>query len=123
MALGTYSGMKDAVKGWLNRSDLDARIPDFIALAHLEVARDVYWRTLAAPSDAAPTNAVLTAAPDLYLHASCKHGAIYLRDAEAAAGFQTLYDAAFARFHFQDTSSADFATEDGALVLPANVAA
>ena len=33
MALSTYSELQTAVGSWLNRSDLDTNIPDFIALA------------------------------------------------------------------------------------------
>ena len=33
MAISTYSELKTAVSNWLNRSDLDLRIPEFIDLA------------------------------------------------------------------------------------------
>ena len=42
MALdGTYSGLKASVADWLNRADLTAQIPDFIALAEARFNRDI----------------------------------------------------------------------------------
>lgn len=42
MALdGTYDGLKASVADWLDRDDLTAQIPDFIALAELEIGRAV----------------------------------------------------------------------------------
>ena len=37
--LGNYGRLKDAVAGWLNRDDLTARIPAFIALAEARMTR------------------------------------------------------------------------------------
>lgn len=39
MALATYTDLKASIAGWLNRSDLTARIPDFIALAEAAMSR------------------------------------------------------------------------------------
>ena len=39
MALDNYANLKDAVADWLDRSDLDSRIPDFISLAEARVNR------------------------------------------------------------------------------------
>ena len=39
MALTTYSELKSAVGSWLNRSDLDSNIPDFISLAEASFNR------------------------------------------------------------------------------------
>jgi hypothetical protein len=45
MALATYADLQSAIAGWLLRSDLTARIPDFISLAEAQIARDVrHWR-------------------------------------------------------------------------------
>lgn len=42
MALdGTYGGLKDGIASWMHRTDLTARIPDFIALAEADIGRDV----------------------------------------------------------------------------------
>ena len=46
MALGTFTELKDAVADWLDRSDLTARIPDFIALAEARISRDLRIRPM-----------------------------------------------------------------------------
>ncbi len=46
MALGTFTELKDAVADWLDRSDLTARIPDFITLAEARVNRDLRIRAM-----------------------------------------------------------------------------
>ncbi len=46
MALGTYTELKDAVADWLDRSDLTARIPDFIALAEARINRELRIRPM-----------------------------------------------------------------------------
>ena len=44
MAITTYSELQSAVADWLNRSDLAARIPDFITLAETRINRDLRTR-------------------------------------------------------------------------------
>lgn len=46
MALTTYSELKASVADWLNRSDLTATIPDFIALAEAQVERKLRTRQM-----------------------------------------------------------------------------
>ena len=46
MALGTFTELKDAVADWLDRSDLTARIPDFIALAEARINRELRNRPM-----------------------------------------------------------------------------
>lgn len=46
MAITTYSQLKSAVANWLNRSDLDSVIPDFIALAEAQFNRTVRHRKM-----------------------------------------------------------------------------
>ena len=46
MALSTYTELKDAVADWLDRSDLTARIPDFIALAETRINRELRIRPM-----------------------------------------------------------------------------
>ncbi len=41
MALTTYAELQSAVADWLNRTDLAARIPDFIALTEASLKRDL----------------------------------------------------------------------------------
>lgn len=180
MAITTYSALKSAVADWLNRSDLTARIPDFISLGEARLNRTLrareqqgvatatvdteffaipadfeefkafriadaqgsarelilatpeqisasradswavgvprfvtlvgdqfqlwpapdqaysgtltYVRSIPALSDGAPTNWLLTEAPDLYLYAALMAAGPYLRDAEALATFTALFD-------------------------------
>ena len=45
MAITTYAELKSSIANWLNRDDLTAVIPDFIALAEAQIARDIrHWR-------------------------------------------------------------------------------
>lgn len=44
MALATYTDMLASVAGWMNRTDLTAMIPDFVALAETRIARDLRLR-------------------------------------------------------------------------------
>jgi hypothetical protein len=45
MAITTYAELKTAIANWLNRDDLTAVIPDFIALAEADMDRKVrHWR-------------------------------------------------------------------------------
>lgn len=53
MALGTYSDLVSAVGDWLERADLDARIPDFIRLCESKLNRSLNIRSL--ESDVAMT--------------------------------------------------------------------
>ena len=44
MALATYSDLQSAISSWLDRSDLAARIPDFISIGEARIAREVRSR-------------------------------------------------------------------------------
>ena len=46
MALDTYDGLKSAIADWLDRSDLDDRIPDFIRLAETRINRKLRIRPM-----------------------------------------------------------------------------
>ena len=46
MALSTFTEVKDAIADWLDRSDLTARIPDFITLAEARINRDLRIRPM-----------------------------------------------------------------------------
>ena len=46
MALTTYSELKTAIANWLDRSDLDDRIPEFIQLAEARHRRDFKIRRM-----------------------------------------------------------------------------
>jgi hypothetical protein len=190
MAITTYSELQAAIADWLNRSDLTARIPDFIALAETRINRDLrareqqviatanvdtpffalpgdflefksfritdtggnafelmlatpeqisaalaessvsntprfvtiigdqfqlwpapdqmyvgslaYVRKVQALSDAAPTNWLLTDAPDVYLYGSLMSAGPFLRDNEALVTFKTLFDEAIEAIRVAD---------------------
>jgi hypothetical protein len=46
MALSTFTELKDAIADWLDRSDLTARIPDFITLAEARINREIRIRPM-----------------------------------------------------------------------------
>lgn len=46
MAIATYSDLQSAVAGWLSRTDLTDRIPDFITLAESRLNRDMRLRVM-----------------------------------------------------------------------------
>ncbi len=37
MSISTFADLKGAIKNWLNRSNLEARIPEFISMAHTRI--------------------------------------------------------------------------------------
>ena len=190
MAITTYPELQSAVADWLNRSDLTARIPDFITLAETRINRDLrareqqviatanvdtpffaipgdflefksfriadtggnafelmlatpeqisaalaessvsntprfvtiigdqfqlwpapdqmyvgslaYVRKVQALSDAAPTNWLLTDAPDVYLYGALMSAGPFLRDNEALVTFKTLFDEAIEAIRVAD---------------------
>lgn len=73
MALGDYGDVKASVADWLDRSDLTARVPDFIALAEAQVTRRL---TKAGPvldmmgRAAISVNAEFVAVPDDFVGAN-----------------------------------------------------
>ena len=190
MAITTYSELQAAIADWLNRSDLTARIPDFIALAETRINRDLrareqqviatanvdtpffalpgdflefksfritdtggsafelmlstpeqisaalaessvsntprfvtiigdqfqlwpspdqmyvgslaYVRKVPALSDAAPTNWLLSDAPDVYLYGALMAAGPFLRDNEALVTFKALFDEALEAIRVAD---------------------
>ena len=56
-------------------------------------------------SDAAPTNALLTEGPDVYLFATLCEAAPFLRDAELAAAYEARLDRAIAELNAKDARS------------------
>lgn len=46
MAISNYSELKTAIAAWLHRSDLDDRLPEFIALAETRINGDVMGRAM-----------------------------------------------------------------------------
>lgn len=54
MALTTYSELQTAVGNWLDRTDLSARIPEFIALAEADINSHFEHRDIASTSTLTP---------------------------------------------------------------------
>lgn len=66
----------------------------------------VYWQSFAPFSADADTNWVLTNAPDVYLWATCKQGAVWLKDQMQEARFGSLYASAVSRLNGREKFSA-----------------
>lgn len=62
MAITNYSELQSAVASWLDRSDLTARIPEFIALAESRIARKLRIREMETESDVTLVAGTRTAA-------------------------------------------------------------
>ena len=56
MTIATYSDLQSAVADWLNRQDLTARIPDFIALAEARFNRTIRTRDMIKRETATTSN-------------------------------------------------------------------
>lgn len=52
MALSTFTELKAAIAGWVNRTDLTSAIPDFIALAEAQISRRLRVRAMIARAEA-----------------------------------------------------------------------
>jgi len=68
MAINTYATLKTAVANWLDRSDLDDRIPEFIALGEATFNRVLRLRAMETTvADATPSGSKEDALPTGYL--------------------------------------------------------
>ena len=68
MALTNYGELKTAVAAWLNKSNLTAVIPDFIALAEVDMRRDLRLATMETLATGTLSGETL-AHPDRFLEA------------------------------------------------------
>lgn len=64
MALGTYAELASAIAAWLNRSDLTAQIPSFIALAEAEFNRKLRVMDMETRATAAAVDTPITLPDD-----------------------------------------------------------
>jgi hypothetical protein len=64
MSISTYSELKSAVANWLNRSDLTAYIPDFIALGEARIYREMRIRAMEASLSSAISSGVVAVPSD-----------------------------------------------------------
>lgn len=62
----------------------------------------LYWRGFTPFSADADTNWLLTNHSDIYLWKACEKGAVYLRDAEGATGYRSMYEDAKAKLETAD---------------------
>ena len=68
MAINTYATLKTAVANWLDRSDLDARIPEFIVLGEATFNRGLRLRAMETTvADTTPSGSKEDALPTGYL--------------------------------------------------------
>lgn len=65
MTLSTYAELKSAVADWLERSDLAARIPDFIRLAESQIDRVLREREMTRRASAIISDPFSAAPPDM----------------------------------------------------------
>lgn len=68
MAITSYTELKTAIAGWMDRSDLEARIPEFIALAEAQMNRRLRVRPMLTRATATITDEY-SALPDDFLGA------------------------------------------------------
>src|SRR5215207_4368316 len=64
MALATYDDLKEAVADWLMRDDLTARVPDFIAMGEVRMAKDVRVSDMQTIATAVLTDGAVTLPTD-----------------------------------------------------------
>lgn len=64
MAISTYSELQTSIGNWLNRDDLAAVIPDFIALAEAGIDRDLRHYNMVERSDATLDSRYVQMPPD-----------------------------------------------------------
>jgi len=65
MAISTYSELQTAVANWLDRTDLTARVPEFIALAEAQMNRRLRVRQMVARAEAALASEFVEAPSDM----------------------------------------------------------
>lgn len=86
---GTYAGLQASVADWLNRADLSAAIPDFIAMAEAQISRRLLMdgpvRAMMGRSDVT-VDAEFVAVPNDFMGMR----AIYVTGAETANGLMPL---------------------------------
>lgn len=102
MAITNFGELKDEIESYLHRSDLTARIENWIQLVEADVNRILGADfSLHDGSDAA-TNWLLESAPDVYLFGALLHAAIWSDDDERIAKYAPIYQRALETAHDKD---------------------
>lgn len=91
MAIASYSGLKAAIAGWLNREDLTDRIDDFIDLAEARFNRELRVNAMVARSSTIITDDYVTLPDDWLQHIALSVDG--LADAAEYVGTKEFYDA------------------------------
>lgn len=103
MSLGNYSDLKTSISTWLNRDDLAAQVPDFIALAETRLKKR--FKGVTTLSDSNPTSSFLTSYPDVYLYGSLIEAEPFLQNDQRLQTWLGLYDRATSEIRIVDTAS------------------
>jgi hypothetical protein len=125
MAITTYSELQASVASWLNRDDLAAVVPTFIALAEAQIARDVrHWRMIeqttltvneqyeAIPDDWVETiRMVLSTSDRRKLETGSLNELMDRRHVDDSVGAPTLYAHVGDQFEFYPTPDGSYSVE------------
>lgn len=126
MALANYADLLAAVANWLNRTDLTARIPEFITLAEVEFNRSLRTIEMEARSTATLTGAAIAVPADFIGLRSISIANTrldYITPGEAfedeATGTPTRYTVSDGQFFFRPAPSSGTVTIDYYASIPA----
>lgn len=95
-----YGTLKTATADYINRKDVNARIPDFIQIVHIEIQEIV--GPLAPLNADTDTNFYLDYNPYTYLWGACREAAAYMKDADMQNYYSGKYDEAKQRLSMAD---------------------
>lgn len=91
MAINSYSGLKEAISGWLNREDITARIDNFIDLAEARFNRELRTNDMLARAYTVATDDYVALPDDWLQHIALSVDG--LADAATYVGTKEFYDA------------------------------
>lgn len=113
-----YGSLKTEVAAYLKRTDLTARIPQFIRLAEQDANRrmNTSFDITSRPDGA--TNWLIENATDVYLYGALAQAALFTKDDADLAKWAQLYVAAVGTAHWQWQEDAGLHSEKLALEWP-----
>ena len=120
MAISNYTELKAAVANWLDRDDLNDRIPEFIRLAELDIARNLRKQVLSAdltldgrivtlPADVAELRVVTYFDEDRVAPLTNTSLANLLALGQAGSGLPTHYAISGGKLYLNITPDTDYA--------------